>query len=405
MSPAEILWDTKLDVRGPRVPPDWPRNYDERFHGPQRMRHALANSYNIPAVITLRRIGVPRLLEIMQRFGVDSLGSDAARYGLSLTLGGGDITLLELTQAYGVFANEGARVPLQSIRCVLDSNDDVLYQLGEGCPHGRQTGLSIIQRPLGEQVLDPRIAFIISDILADNEARSPSMGDSSPLARPRPYQRRQNRHHRRRPRQLDRRLHAQCGRGRLGRQQRRPADGGLLRPDRRRAHLERRDERHLRRPGHVGQLRPRRPAAQRHPAAAWRPAGAFQPVQPVCAGGPGHRVLAPQRGVAADQPGRHPGPGQRPLLSPANAGQPGRSVRQRRRAGRNRTRRIPRAGLAHSVGSVRRHPLPGTGQQHTAAAAALLPGAAGAGRGGCLPGGARTALHRPARLRLPAGSH
>ena len=184
MSPAEILWDTKLDVRGPGVPPDWPRNYDNRYHGPQRMRHALANSYNIPAVITLRRIGVPRLLEIMQRFGVDSLGTDAGRYGLALTLGGGDITLLELTQAYGVFANEGARVPLQSIRCVLDSNDDVLYQLGEGCPYGRQTGLSIIQRPLGEQVLDPRIAFIISDILADNEARSPSMGDSSPLLVP-----------------------------------------------------------------------------------------------------------------------------------------------------------------------------------------------------------------------------
>ncbi len=184
MSPAEILWDTKLDVRGPGVPPDWPRNYDNRYHGPQRMRHALANSYNIPAVITLRRIGVPRLLEIMQRFGVDSLGTAAGRYGLALTLGGGDITLLELTQAYGVFANEGARVPLQSIRCVLDSNDEVLYQLGEGCPHGRQTGLSIIQRPLGEQVLDPRIAFIISDILADNEARSPSMGASSPLLVP-----------------------------------------------------------------------------------------------------------------------------------------------------------------------------------------------------------------------------
>ena len=184
----------------------------------------------------------------MQRFGVDSLGTDAGRYGLALTLGGGDITLLELTQAYGVFANEGARVPLQSIRCVLDSNDDVLYQLGEGCPHGRQTGLSIIQRPLGEQVLDPRIAFLISDILADNEARSPSMGASSPLLVPGRHQRRKDRHHRRRPRQLDRRLHAQRGRGRLGRQQRRPADGGLFRPDRRRAHLERRDERHLPRP-------------------------------------------------------------------------------------------------------------------------------------------------------------
>ncbi len=184
MSPAEILWDTKLDVSGPNVPPDWPRNYDKRFHGPQRMRQALANSYNIPAVITLRRIGVPQLLEIMQRFGVDSLGMDAARYGLSLTLGGGDVTLLEMMQAYGVFANEGARVPLHSIRCVLNHADEVLYQLGEGCPHGRETPVSITRRALGEQVLDPRIAFVISDILSDNAARSPSMGDNSPLRVP-----------------------------------------------------------------------------------------------------------------------------------------------------------------------------------------------------------------------------
>lgn len=181
MSPAEILWDTKLDVRGPNTPPDWPRNYDELFHGPQRMRQALANSYNIPAVITLRRIGVPALLEIMERFGVASLGRDAGRYGLSLTLGGGDVTLLELAQAYGVFANEGARVQLHSIRCVLNREDEVLYELDAGCPHGRLTGNSVQRRALGEQVLDPRIAFLISDMLSDNVARSPAMGARSPL--------------------------------------------------------------------------------------------------------------------------------------------------------------------------------------------------------------------------------
>lgn len=183
-SPAEILWDTKLDVSGPNIPPDWPRNYDERFHGPQRMRQALANSYNIPAVITLRRIGVPRLLEIMERFGVESLGRDAGRYGLSLTLGGGDVTLLELMQAYGVFANGGARVPLHSIRCVLDREDEVLFELDEGCPQGRRTEASASRRSLGEQVLDPRIAFLISDMLADNAARSPAMGVDGPLRIP-----------------------------------------------------------------------------------------------------------------------------------------------------------------------------------------------------------------------------
>ena len=184
MSPAEIVWDTKMDISGPGIPPDWPRNYDNRYHGPQRIRQALANSYNIPAVRTLRRVGVPGLLEIMERFGVRSLGTDAARYGLALTLGGGDVTLLELTRAYGVFANEGARVPLQAIRCVRNSADEILFQLDDGCPQGRQTAVSINQRSLGEQVLDPRIAFLISDILADNTARSPAMGANSPLRTP-----------------------------------------------------------------------------------------------------------------------------------------------------------------------------------------------------------------------------
>ena len=181
MTPAEILWDTKLDVRGRNVPPDWPRNYDKRFHGPQRMRSALANSYNIPAVITLRRIGVPGLLEIMERFGVESLGRDASRYGLSLTLGGGDVTLLELAQAYGVFANEGTRVPLHSIRCVLSRENEILYELDGGCPHARRSDAGVSLGAFGEQVLDPRIAFLISDMLADNVARSPAMGANSPL--------------------------------------------------------------------------------------------------------------------------------------------------------------------------------------------------------------------------------
>lgn len=184
LSPAEIMWDTPLDIRAPGTPPGWPRNYDGRYHGPQRLRQALANSYNIPAVRTLRRIGVPALLEIMQRFGMRSLGTDAGRYGLALTLGGGDVTLLELTQAYGVFANGGARVPLRAIRCVLNSADEILYQLDDGCPRGRQTATTSHQRALGEQVLDPRIAFLISNILADNQARTPAMGANSPLRTP-----------------------------------------------------------------------------------------------------------------------------------------------------------------------------------------------------------------------------
>ena len=176
MTPADILWDTETVIGDYR-----PVNYDRTYRGPVRMRAALANSLNIPAVQTLRRIGVPSLLEIASRFGVNSLGSDASQYGLSLTLGGGEMTLLELTRAYTVFANGGAFVPSTAILCVLDNQDNVIYEYEDGCPRGNTTPTSVIRDGYGRQVLDPRIAFVISDILADNNARAPVMGSNSPL--------------------------------------------------------------------------------------------------------------------------------------------------------------------------------------------------------------------------------
>jgi penicillin-binding protein 1C len=176
MTPADIIWDT------PFVLPDYqPVNYDRTFHGPVRMRAALSNSYNIPALQTLRTIGVPALLEIMARFGVSSLGNDASQYGISLTLGGGDITLLELTRAYAVFANGGVYVPTTSILCIIDRDDNILYQYEQGCPRGNLTAGTHIREGYGTQVLDPRIAFLISDILADENARQPAMGYQSDL--------------------------------------------------------------------------------------------------------------------------------------------------------------------------------------------------------------------------------
>lgn len=181
MTPADLIWDTPMNISGPGVPAGWPVNYDRRYHGPMRMRSALANSYNIPAVATLRRISVNNLLAIMQRFGVRSLGNDGSRFGLSLTLGGGEMTLLELTRAYSVFSNQGTLVPTTSILCVINNEDQILYQYENGCPRGRETPSTINRLGLGQQVLDPRIAFVISDILADNVARSPAMGSNSPL--------------------------------------------------------------------------------------------------------------------------------------------------------------------------------------------------------------------------------
>src|SRR5690606_9299095 len=105
----------------------------------------------------------------------------ASRYGLSLTLGGGEITLLELTRAYSVFANGGVYVPSTAILCVLDGDDNIVYQYENGCPKGNTTPNTLNEAGYGQLVLDPRIAFIISDILADNAARAPGMGANSPL--------------------------------------------------------------------------------------------------------------------------------------------------------------------------------------------------------------------------------
>ncbi|MBN2472420.1 MAG: transglycosylase domain-containing protein [Anaerolineae bacterium] len=180
-TPANIIWDTELRLESAGQPAYVPVNYDSAFHGPVRVRDALANSYNIPAVQTLRQIGVPYLLNFMERFGVDSLGNDPSYYGLSLTLGGGEVTLLELTRGYSVFANGGLFVPSTMIRCVLDGDDNILYQYENGCPVGQNTPATVNVMAYGLPVLDPRIAFLISDILADNDARTPAMGARSPL--------------------------------------------------------------------------------------------------------------------------------------------------------------------------------------------------------------------------------
>lgn len=182
-SAASILWDVETHI-GPPGQQYSPVNYDGRFHGVVRVRDALANSYNIPAVQTLRRIGVETLLSIAQRFGVRSLGTDASKYGLSLTLGGGELSPLELTQAYSVFANGGVFVPATSILCVVNGDGTIIYQYENGCPKGNQAKTTINASATGKQVLDPRIAFVISDILADNNARSPAMGARSPLYTP-----------------------------------------------------------------------------------------------------------------------------------------------------------------------------------------------------------------------------
>jgi penicillin-binding protein 1C len=182
---ANILWDTETQIGLPGQAPYIPVDYDRAFHGPVRVREALANSYNIAAVQTLRQVGVEYLLWMMNRVGVQSLGGDASQYGLSLTLGGGEVTPLELTTAYAVLANGGVYVPNTSIVCITNSAGDIIYEYEGRCPSStRLTNTSVSVLAEGRPVMDPRIAFVISNILADNQARTPAMGSNSPLYTP-----------------------------------------------------------------------------------------------------------------------------------------------------------------------------------------------------------------------------
>ena len=126
-TPATMIEDVRTEFDdGAGRPPYVPKNYDGKEHGWVSLRSALANSYNIPAVKALQSVGVDALLQVADRFGMQTLTRpDHPPYGLALTLGGGEVTLLELTSAYGALANAGLRVPPSSILCVLNANGEV----------------------------------------------------------------------------------------------------------------------------------------------------------------------------------------------------------------------------------------------------------------------------------------
>lgn len=140
-----------------------PVNYDGRFHGKIPLRYALANSYNVPAVKVLSTIGVEILVEWGRKMGIISW-RDPSNYGLSLTLGGGEVSMIELAQAYSVLANMGYFIPIKGVLEVKDYFNKINYYPSE------------IQR---EKILDEAVAFIISDILSDNFARQWAFGPHS----------------------------------------------------------------------------------------------------------------------------------------------------------------------------------------------------------------------------------
>jgi penicillin-binding protein 1C len=172
ISPATVIWDVKAEYKISDVQTYTPRNYDGDFHGPVTVRTALANSYNIPAVKLLDAVGVPRMLEGGRAMGLQSLSRDTSWYGLSLVLGGGEVTLLDLTSAYHTLANEGRYLAPQSILATA------------GAPDGRE--LTLLTAENGVQVISPEAAYQVTDILSDNGARTIEFGANSALQLSRP---------------------------------------------------------------------------------------------------------------------------------------------------------------------------------------------------------------------------
>lgn len=171
-TPETVIFDLKTQFSTNCEPYDLrhespcysPQNFDGVFRGPVTMRDALAQSINVPAVKTLYLAGLKETAYLARNMGLTNI-TDIDRYGLTMVLGGGEVSLLNLTGAYGSFANEGIRSHLSPILKIENSEGEVIEEY----------------EPVKERVLDRNIALTISDILSDNRARTPAFGENSLL--------------------------------------------------------------------------------------------------------------------------------------------------------------------------------------------------------------------------------
>lgn len=172
-TPSTWIWDVPTQFPDGANPPYEPKNYDGRFHGGMTLRLALSNSFNIPAVKALEFVGIyddpntpekDGMIEMAERLGITSL--TRPDYGLSLTLGGGDVSLIDMTSAYAVMANGGKKVPPVAILKITNFAGEVIYEY---------------QPPQGEQVIRAEHAYLMSSVLSDNQARSWMFGPNSAL--------------------------------------------------------------------------------------------------------------------------------------------------------------------------------------------------------------------------------
>jgi penicillin-binding protein 1C len=168
-TPATLFWDVRKTYTNQYGQTFTPRNYDGKFHGPMLMREALARSMNIPAVDALEYVTLPDFLNVTNRVGINFPPNP--QYGLALTLGGGDSTLLNLAEAYGVLANNGVHLKPTAISRVALQNGTVVRDYGQ---------------TQGAQEIRPEHAYLITHMLSDNNARVRSFGRNNVLNLPFP---------------------------------------------------------------------------------------------------------------------------------------------------------------------------------------------------------------------------
>lgn len=173
-TPATLVMDVKTEFPTGELehPTYTPVNYDGKYHGPMQLRFALGNSENIPAVKMLAKVGIKEVMKKGYDMGLSNwepTNESIKSVGLSLVLGGREVSLLSETTAYGVFATGGIRHDPVTILKVLDSKGNTLYE-------NKKTN--------GVRVLSQEVSYLISHILLDNNARSQAFGPNSWLVIP-----------------------------------------------------------------------------------------------------------------------------------------------------------------------------------------------------------------------------
>ena len=185
MTPATMIMDVVTAFPQADGTSYRPENYDRQFHGPTSLRNALARSYNVPAIRVMDQVGIGSALRMAHRMGINGLDRGLNFYGLSLVLGGGEVSLLDHTFAYSVFANQGVMVgepvlPEQQRDGFRNLNPVVVLQVRDSAGNV----LEKYEAPENERIFSAEVAYIMSDIMSDDVARAPSFGSNTALTLP-----------------------------------------------------------------------------------------------------------------------------------------------------------------------------------------------------------------------------